>query len=169
MPVADQGVDPKRYTLIPRVLVFLTRDEHVLLLKGAPTKRIWANLYNGIGGHIERGEDIYTAARREILEEAGLNAPELWLCGVVTVETGQNPGIGIFILRGGCPDGELAVSREGNPEWIPISDVQGLPLVEDLYSLLPKILAARVDEPPFSAHYYYDKDDRLVIRMNELS
>jgi 8-oxo-dGTP diphosphatase len=169
MPAADHGVDPKRYALIPRVLVFLTSDDNVLLLKGAPTKRIWANLYNGIGGHLERGEDVYSAARRELLEEAGLTASDLWLCGVVTVDTGQSPGIGIFILRGDCPEGELAASHEGKPEWIPIYKIQELPLVEDLYFLLPKILTAKVDEPPFLAHFYYDQDDRLVIRMNELA
>ena len=62
----DQGIDVslkrQRYTVIPRTLVFITRDERVLLLRGAPTKRIWANKYNGIGGHIERDEDIYSAA-----------------------------------------------------------------------------------------------------------
>ena len=167
MPVADQGVDPNRYTLIPRVLVFLTRGEEVLLLKGAPTKRIWANLYNGIGGHIERGEDVISAGRRELQEEAGLFITDLRLCGVVTVDTGQSPGIGIYILRGCCPEGELVASREGAPEWVPISRVKDLPLVEDLYTLLPKVLTFRVGDPPFSAHFYYDQDGRLVIRLNE--
>ena len=68
MPIADQGVSSDRYQLIPRTLIFLTRGESVLLLKGAPNKRIWANRYNGVGGHIERGEDAHTAARRELLE-----------------------------------------------------------------------------------------------------
>ncbi len=167
MPAADQGVDKNRYTLIPRVLVFLTRGEYVLLLKGAPTKRIWANLYNGIGGHIERGEDVLTAAQRELREEAGLSVTDLWLSGVVTVDTGQNPGIGIFILRGFCPEGELVGSHEGMPEWVPISRINDLPLVEDLYTLLPRVLVGKAGEPPFSAHSYYDQDDRFVILINE--
>lgn len=167
MPAADQGVDPNRYTVIPRVLVFLTRGEEVLLLKGAPTKRIWANLYNGIGGHIERGEDVLSAGRRELQEEAGLSVTDLRLCGVITVDTGQSPGIGIYILRGCCPEGTLETSREGSPEWVPISRVEELPLVEDLYTLLPKVLASRVGDPPFSAHFSYDQDGRLDIRVNE--
>ena len=167
MPAADQGVDPSRYALIPRVLIFLTRGENVLLLKGAPGKRIWANLYNGIGGHVERGEDVFTAARRELYEETGLSIPDLWICGVVTVDTGQNLGIGIFVLRGEVSQGEPAASQEGMPEWVAKSRIEELPLVEDLYKLLPRILTARREDPPFSAQYTYDLNDRLVIRLNE--
>jgi len=166
MPVADQGVDPSRYTLIPRVLLFLTCGEHVLLLKGAPTKRLWANLYNGIGGHVERGEDVLSAARRELLEETGLVFSDLWLCGIICVDTGQNPGIAIFIMRGECPEGVTIASLEGHPEWIHRSEFENLPLVEDLYTMLPRVLASKRTDSPFSAIYYYDRDDKLVIRMS---
>jgi 8-oxo-dGTP diphosphatase len=50
--------------IIPRVAVFLRRNDSYLLLKGAPTKRLWANKYNGLGGHIERGEDVLSAAKQ---------------------------------------------------------------------------------------------------------
>ena len=52
MPKSDQGIDVslkhQRYTVIPRTLVFITRSDCVLLLRGSPQKRIWANQYNGI-------------------------------------------------------------------------------------------------------------------------
>ena len=73
MPSSDQGISTDRYMLIPRVLIFLTRGDTVLLLKGAPTKRLWANQYNGIGGHVERGEDVLSAARRELMEEVAID------------------------------------------------------------------------------------------------
>jgi 8-oxo-dGTP diphosphatase len=87
------------------VLIFITRGEQVLLIRGAPTKRLWANLYNGIGGHVERGESLLQAACRELHEEtgltpAGLALPGLWLCGILSVDTGTSPGIGVFIFRG---------------------------------------------------------------------
>ena len=85
MPQSDQGVTSDRYMIIPRVAIFLRRGDSYLLLKGAPTKRLWANQYNGLGGHVERGEDVLSAAKRELKEETELTA-ELWLCGTLIVE-----------------------------------------------------------------------------------
>ncbi len=167
MPAKDQGVDPKRYVLIPRTLVFITRDDRVLLIKGAPRKRLWANLYNGIGGHIEKGEGVLAAARRELWEETGLTASKLWLWGVVTVDTQDKVGIGIFVLRGECPHGELIDSSEGRLAWVPFDRALSLPLVEDLYTLLPMVLAAQSGDPPVVAHYTYDSHDKLVIQFGE--
>ena len=62
---SDQGITNDRYTIIPRTAIFLRRGDLVLLLKGAPTKRLWANKYNGLGGHVESGEDLLSAAKRE--------------------------------------------------------------------------------------------------------
>lgn len=167
MPASDQGISLERYMLIPRTLIFLTRGENVLLLRGAPQKRIWANRYNGVGGHIEPGEDFLSAARRELLEETGLTAENLRLCGIMTVDSGQNPGVGIFILRGECPNGEALASAEGTLEWVPFAGISRLPLVEDLPSLLPRVLAMQPCDPPFAVQLSYDEEQRLVITFGE--
>jgi 8-oxo-dGTP diphosphatase len=165
MPVSDQGVSEDRYTLIPRALVFATRGDFVLLLKGAPTKRIWPNLYNGIGGHVERGESVLEAAHREFLEETGLPLISPWLAAVVTVNTEMTPGIGMHIFRGEAGDGEMIRSDEGSLEWIPFAEIEALPLVEDLPVMLPKVLALTPNEMPLFAHYSYDQQQRLVVRF----
>ncbi len=163
MPASEQGVTHDRYMFIPRTLVFLTRGDKVLLLEGASHKRLWANRYNGVGGHIERGEDLLSAAHRELAEETGLQASHLWLCGTVFVDTGQEIGIAIFILRGECPEGEPAPSPEGTLKWVPFETIQDLPLVEDLYTVLPRLLSMQPGDPPFAALYSYDDHDRMVI------
>ena len=163
MPISDQGHTEDRYTIIPRTLIFLTRDDQVLLIKGAPHKRLWADQYNGIGGHVERGEELLSAARRELLEETGLTPQELWLCGTITIDTGEKPGIGIFVYRGEYLEGELKESQEGVLAWIPVDQVYTLPLVEDLHTLLPKVLETDKTCPPFSALYTYDPGGHLQI------
>ncbi|MEJ2262008.1 MAG: NUDIX domain-containing protein [Anaerolineales bacterium] len=167
MPASDQGLSQSRYTLVPRTLIFLTRGDKILLLKGGPHKRLWAGLYNGVGGHVERGEDILSAARRELLEETGIGDADLWLCGTITVDAGGDTGIGIFVFRGNRDRaGDCSTnlsSPEGELEWVPIDQLHRLPVVEDLPALLPRVLDAKRGDTPFAARSEYNPAGRLLI------
>ncbi|MCB0135429.1 MAG: NUDIX domain-containing protein [Caldilineaceae bacterium] len=156
-----------RHLVVPRVLIFLTRTtgagmQEVLLLKGAPGKRLWANKYNGLGGHVEATEDVYTAARREVKEEAGLDVAALMLRGVVTIDTGfdehgRRPGVLMFVFTGEAPAQAVSPTREGTPEWVPVAALAEYPLVDDLYALLPRALSGAF----FYGHYSPQPDGTL--------
>lgn len=161
MPQSDQGVTQTRYTIIPRTAIFLRRGDLYLLLKGAPTKRLWANKYNGLGGHIERGEDALSAAKRELVEETGLVA-DLWLCGTLIVDAGEM-GIGLYIFSGECSEGAPIPSDEGIAEWVEYQAIRQLPVVEDLPALLGKIHAMKRGDAPFSARSFYGEDGKLNV------
>lgn len=161
MPSSEQKVTKDRYMLIPRMMILIRRGDEYLLMKGAPTKRLWAGKYNGLGGHVERGEDVITAAKRELFEEAGITA-DLWLCGIVIVDVNEI-GICLFIICGENAQGEIKESNEGKAEWVKKEAINHLPVVEDLPILLNKIHSMNQNAPPFSARSFYENDKLKII------
>ena len=114
---------------------------------------------------MERGEDVLSAARRELLEEAGLTA-NLWLCGTVVVDAGET-GICLFVFAGEETGGELKPSVEGLAEWIEYRRIGELPVVEDLPILLKKINNMKRGDTPFNARSFYDENEKLVVVFGE--
>lgn len=169
MGQADQKVIKGCYQVVPRTLCFITYGDDVLLLRGAPDKRIWPNKYNGVGGHVEPDEDVYSAALREVREETGLEARDLRLRGAINipVDADNNTGILVFVFTAAAAARDVQPSAEGTLEWIPRDRLLELELVEDLPTLLPRVLSMDANDPPFFAHYRYDKQDRLVTTFTD--
>jgi 8-oxo-dGTP diphosphatase len=165
----DQGVAASkgRYVVIPRVLVFVFSGGDVLLIKGASNKRIWAKRYNGVGGHVEAGEDVCAAALREVGEETGLAVRGLRLCGTINVDAGQETGIMLFVFVAHSDGRETIPSPEGGLEWVPLDRLDEFDLVEDIPVLLERITGMSDGMPPFSARYWYDEQDALQIAFAE--
>ncbi len=162
----QQGVLANRYQMIPRVLIFPFDSEgKVLLLKGDENKRIWPGLWNGIGGHVELGEHILDAAKRELAEETGLSAGRWLFCGQVMVDTQSLIGIAFFIFKALDCSGIVRESIEGKLGWFEPDKAHLLDMVEDLYYLIPRVVSFHQGNIPFWGLYQYDENDQLIMRF----
>jgi 8-oxo-dGTP diphosphatase len=168
MGAKQQGADATkgRWLTIPRTLSFVLNGDDVLLMKRASHKRVFPNQYNGLGGHIERDEDPLTGAKREILEESGLEVDDLHLCSIHNIDAGQDTGIILFVYTALSESREFVDnSDEGSLEWLAINQLENYDLVEDLPLILARILAMSEETSPFSVHVSYDENDEIVMRF----
>ena len=101
--------------------------------------------YNGLGGKIERDEDVVACMRREIREEAGIECTSMQLRGTISW-----PGFGkngedwlgfVFVVDGwtGTP---LESNPEGTLEWVAVDRLMDLPLWDGDRHFLPLVFDA---------------------------
>lgn len=165
MGANEQGADAtqNRWITIPRTLCFIFNGDDLLLMKRAPHRRIFPNQYNGVGGHIERNEDPYTGAIREMREETGLNVYDVELRGIHNIDAGAESGIMVFVFTATSDTREFTQDeREGTLHWVSKAEAMTLDLVEDLPYVLPRILT---DNLLYFAHVSYDNDDQIRIQF----
>lgn len=118
--------------------------------------------YNGLGGKLERDEDVVSGMRREIREEADIDCVEMRLRGTISW-----PGFGkqgedwfgfVFLITQfiGTPH---AHNVEGALEWIDIERILDLPLWDGDRHFLPLVFD---DDPrPFHGVMPY-RDGKMV-------
>lgn len=166
MGAAGQGAGGnERWMASPRTLVFVTYEERVLMMKRGPHRRIFPNKYNGLGGHVERDEDVFSSAAREVQEESGLSVEALRLRGIHHIDAGEDSGILVFVFTATAQTDRIDVQNdEGVLEWVDPEALSGLDLVDDVAEILPRALGMANDSPPYFAHVSYDSEDRIVIR-----
>lgn len=101
------------------VFCHIVKDGKVLLIKREkpPAYR----QYTIVGGKKEPGEDLYTACKREVYEETGLNLESLQLKGVIShFLEGCDFEATTYYFFSECFSGECICSDEGSLEWCDI-------------------------------------------------
>jgi 8-oxo-dGTP diphosphatase len=148
----------ERYKIIPRTLVFLFHGKEILLIKHNSEEKIGFGKWNGIGGHIEKGEDPFHAAIREIKEETGLLIDKLNFCFFTIIPEIDAYGIGLFIYSGRSRNKEIIESTEGQLKWIELSELNQYPLMEDLELILNLVINNRKRLTSRILSYHKERD-----------
>src|SRR5258706_6947633 len=117
-------------------------DSVLLIHRNTRPDDVHYGKYNGLGGKLDSDEDVVSGMRREIREEAGIEADELALRGTISW-----PGFGKneenwfgFIFRidrwSGTP---FAGNHEGALEWVPLARLPELNMWESDRLWLPMV------------------------------
>lgn len=154
---------PGRHVARLATLAFVTHGEDVLLLRRPAGKR-FAGRWNGLGGHVEPGEDVKFAAHRELREESGLDVPDLRLAGVIHESDGAQATL-VFVFVGASEKRTVHPPRGSQLAWHPVGGLAGLDLVPDLPALLPRALSA--NQTLFSTVQWRGDGELVSVRFAE--
>lgn len=136
--------------------------ELLMMHRNSRPEDIHLGKYNGLGGKLLPNEDVATGMVREIREEAGIEVVSMVLRGTLNW-TGFGP-LGenwlAFIFRidqfRGTPHQQ---SPEGTVEWVPMSQLDTLPMWEGDRCFLPMVFDN--DPRPFHGFMPYDNDHHI--------
>ena len=144
-------------------LGYVRRDDEVLLVHRQRVGDDHRGKYNGLGGKLEPGEDAVGCLRRELREEAGIEVTSMQLRGTIAWPGFGSDGSDWFGLVFVIDDftGEPPSRNEDGPlSWVPVSDLEKLPMWEGDRIFLPLVL----DEDPRQFHAVIPYRDGVLQR-----
>lgn len=118
MPTKDSE-KPKK-----KVMTLCIVHQHPRILLGKKKRGFGAGRWNGFGGKVTQGETIEEAAKRELMEEAGIEVGEIEKHGILDFEFEGNPEIlEVHIFKALDFDGEPSESEEMMPQWFFVDQI----------------------------------------------
>ena len=142
-----------RYKVLPRVLIFIFHKDEILLIKysgkgnnPSSEKEQRKDIYNGLGGHIEFGENIIESAVKEVQEEAGIEKINPQIKAIINVNGFYGKDVMNFVITANAKDRNVKSGIEGELEWVKLEDVDKLNTFDDVKPILDKIQQLRNGE-----------------------
>jgi 8-oxo-dGTP diphosphatase/2-hydroxy-dATP diphosphatase len=148
----------KSKQVIDLTLVIVIRGFEILL--GMKKKGFGKGKWNGFGGKVEAGEGIKEAAKRELLEEAFIQAKRIERRGVIEFEFRDNLGekLRVHIFKVDKFFGEPKESEEMIPKWFNTREIPYLKMWPDDIFWLPLLL----DDKKFKGRFLFDENENII-------
>ena len=142
-----------------KILTLSIIYQHPKILLGMKKRGFGQGRWNGFGGKVGEGETVEEAAKRELLEEAGLAPAEIEKMGVIDFEFRGNPEIlQVHIFKAINFEGEPKESKEMKPQWFDVAEIPFNDMWPDDKLWLPLFLA----DKKFQGRVLFDKTDNIL-------
>ena len=153
-----------RYQLVPRTLVFIQHQGKIVFIEKVKNNSVVQGQINGVGGHVELGEEPFGASIREIYEETGLQVSGLEMAAIIIIDTNTNPGILVFVYKAVSVGGIWTESGEGKLVLLSRDEaIKDDRMMEDIPLLLDICDTHRSNNPPRLLRYKTRKNGELRI------
>ena len=141
MPI---NTDPHIHKLVMCANVFIRKDGKWLMLKRSEQKKFSPGYFHTVGGKVDPDEDPYTAAVREVKEEAGIAVKNMRL-EAVTFEVSPFDQIKDenwlnFYFSADYDSGEVIQTEEGELVLIDEKDIPNQKLIPSIRAIIHHIL-----------------------------
>lgn len=141
--------------------------QHSKILLGMKKRGFGAGRWNGFGGKVGEGETIEQAAKRELFEEASINANNLKQLGVIDFYWKDGPDImEVNIFKADKFSGIPTESEEMKPHWFDIKEIPFNEMWQDDKFWMPLFLENKM----FRRKFIFDgKDNILEKELKEIA
>lgn len=142
-----------------KILTLCIVHQHLRILLGMKKRGFGAGRWNGFGGKVQAGETIEQAAKREILEEAGIVVNKMEKVGLIDFEFQGNPEIlEVHVFRANDFEGQPGESEEMSPTWYDVNEIPFEKMWPDDKYWFPLFLAGK----KFQAKFLFGEADKVL-------
>lgn len=143
-----------------KILTLCVIHQEPRVLLGMKKKGFGAGRWNGFGGKVEEGETIEGATRRELREEAGIDAHDLEKVGTLDFSFASNPDeiLEVHIFRSTRFSGQPKESDEMRPAWFSQTEIPFEEMWPDDRHWFPLLLAGK----KFNGRFHFGEGDAIL-------
>ncbi len=142
-----------------KILTLCIIHKHPRILLGMKKRGFGAGRWNGFGGKVQPGEEVESAARREMKEECGVDVRDIEKLGIIEFEFKGNPEIlEVHVFRALDFFGNPVESDEMRPQWFGINEIPFASMWPDDIYWFPLFLKGK----KFRGKFLFGEADRVL-------